>query len=514
MSCRIITILLAVSLSGWSLETRAADTRPWATVKVQTGDTLSAISQRTNTAIDQLMQVNGLVNRDFIRAGQTLRIHPLPARQAESNTRRQHRRSGESELWKTVQVQRNDTLWSIARKYNLKTAYLARINHIKETVLLHPGMKLRVRKRRGQPLMHGVQLPDGDGYVRLRPKRSWGTPGTVKIIQHAYHQFKTLYPDSVPGYVGDLSRKNGGYLPPHVSHQKGTDVDISYYKKNNQRTRGLEVVTNETIDIEKTWELIRLFLNTDHIAAVYMDHKLQRTLYDHLVTLGYDQKFIKRTLQYPRPIRVRQGLIRHSPGHHHHLHVRFDCVETADPCIIPTAETIVARTITPSTPTAPAAPVMRRDRRLTLDLGARVVQSTLRRAQPIAAESRPTRRTLDLPTVQASPLVARRVESPSVRRTRTDISTDFLASSLTEDTLASPDGYLRVVRAQEFEPSRVRLGSPASRIERHWLEVLREQQDVATLWSTTITTDALNARSAEDSERSQRLGLSVQSVAK
>ena len=508
MSSRILKIIfLGLFLCGFA-PAHASDTRPWATVKVQTGDTLSAISQRTNTPLQQLVENNRITNPDKIQVGQTLRIHPLPARNAEAHAHRQHRRSGESELWKTVRVRRNDTLWSIARKFNLKTSYLARINNLDEKGMLQPGTLLKVRKRRDQPLMEGIQLPDGEGYVRLRPKRSWGTVGTIRIIQHVYREFMTRYPDSPPGYIGDLSRRNGGYLPPHVSHQKGTDVDVSYYKKNNKRTRGLEVVTAQTIDIEKTWELIRLFLNTGHTTAIFMDHKLQGVLHEHLVKLGYGEKMLKKTLQYPRPIAKRRGIIRHSPGHHHHLHIRFDCVKPTDPCTIATTERIAART--PATQThAPAAASTRRARRMNLAQVPAVLVSTPRRLNTFSTEARPTRRKLSfLPTPVLA--TARLEENVLTRKARHPIETHHVASSVEPEALPLQDGYLRIVRAQDFEPTRARLESPASRIERHWLEVLKAQQATSSLWSN-VEPGPLDSRTAEDSKRSGRLGPSVQS---
>ena len=68
-----------------------------------------------------------------------------------------------------------------------------------------------------------------------------------------------------------------------------------------------------------------------------MDHKLQAVLHRYLKRQGYSATQLDQWLQYPRSRHNRKGLIRHSPGHHHHLHIRFDCVRSDDPCRRPTA---------------------------------------------------------------------------------------------------------------------------------------------------------------------------------
>jgi hypothetical protein len=142
----------------------------------------------------------------------------------------------------------------------------------------------------------------------------------------------SLHPYSVKGVIADISRSGGGYFPPHKSHRRGVDIDVGYFKVGNEALRYLEVVTPETIDIHKTWDLIRLFVNTGRVTAIFMDHKLQGVLHAHLTRLGYDKELLDVLVQYPRPIGEGSGIIRHSPGHHHHLHVRFDCFDPNDPC--------------------------------------------------------------------------------------------------------------------------------------------------------------------------------------
>ncbi|MFT5430930.1 MAG: hypothetical protein ACI9OJ_001609, partial [Myxococcota bacterium] len=192
---------------------------------------------------------------------------------------------------------------------------------------------LRIKEGSRQKLLGGVTLPkNGPGYRAIRPARSWGTPGTVRLIREVYEEVAELHPGTVPGLVADLSKEGGGHLRPHRSHQRGVDVDVSYFKKGNKKTRGLEVMTAETFDLKKNWDLIRAFINTGHVSVIFMDHTLQGLLYRYLKRKGYDDATLAMVMQYPRARSERRGVLRHHPGHHHHLHVRFTCESANDPC--------------------------------------------------------------------------------------------------------------------------------------------------------------------------------------
>jgi LysM repeat protein len=466
MGGRITGLIGVLGLLVAAQASHAAPPLRWNFVTVRTGDTLSEIAKREHIPLQQLATNNGITNPDFIRAGQRLKTHPGPIRTTASAPQRQSRRASEDTLWVTHRIRPGDTLWSIGKRYGVKTRYLIRHNSFSAKRLIHPGNEIRVKKRHNPLLVDGVQLQDGVGYVRLRPQKSWGTAGTVRMIQHAYKQFAHQYPHSVPGYVADLSKFDGGHLPPHRSHQRGVDVDISYYKKGNVRTHGLEVVTSDTIDIAKTWDLMRHFLNTRHVPVIFMDYDLQRTLHSHLVRLGYDETLRSRILQYPRSIEVKKGIIRHSPGHHHHLHVRFDCLHSTDTCATTTTTWIAARVEPVRIALAPAADGERRQRRSDLESGPIVVDTTARPPSTVLAPP-----TTDAPIVENNLLPA---DEP------------------------------RVVRGQETE-SRRSLPTGVSMIERHWVEFLRSRQGNHGL-ASQAPPRPVGARTAERPARSERFG--------
>ena len=342
----------------------------WVMAKVKKGDSLSRLAKRHRVTIKQLRRLNRLKKGQLLHPGKRLRIKEREKRTADHRAARRGRKTPHRPKsntlkrrgggqWVTHKVRRGDSLWRLAARYDVSIKTIKKNNRMRRRVRLRKGMVLKIKRRLAPMLTSAVKLPrKGPGYISMRPTRSYGTPGSIRILEYVYARMAERHPGTAPGMVADLSRKDGGQLRPHKSHRRGVDVDVSYYKKGNARTRGLEIMTPETLDVDKSWDLIRVFINTGHVTAIFMDYELQRVLHGYLVSRGYGEKLLTRILQYPRAKRERRGLIRHSPGHHHHLHLRFDCVRPSDPCRIPKTDAIPYRSLrqtsTPAPATAPA----------------------------------------------------------------------------------------------------------------------------------------------------------------
>ena len=99
---------------------------------IQPGDTLSLIAQRYGTTVSRLMQANNLRNMHRIRAGQTLEIPGLAAREPIPDGA------------ETYRVRRGDTVGRIARRAGLSEDELLALNNIRNRNRIYVGQELRL----------------------------------------------------------------------------------------------------------------------------------------------------------------------------------------------------------------------------------------------------------------------------------------------------------------------------------------------------------------------------------
>ncbi len=104
---------------------------------VQPGENLFRISLRYGTTVPALMSLNQLANASLIYVGQQLCVsgtvsNPVPAPAPIPGNQ------------PTYTVQRGDTLYSIARRYNVPTVALAQANGITNYNLIYVGQVLRI----------------------------------------------------------------------------------------------------------------------------------------------------------------------------------------------------------------------------------------------------------------------------------------------------------------------------------------------------------------------------------
>ena len=96
------------------------------TYTVQSGDTLYSIARRYNTTVDEIKRLNNLKS-DMLHIGQVLQI-PLNS----------------TNNYITYTVQSGDTLYSIAKRYNITVDELKRINNL-STNMISIGQVLKIR---------------------------------------------------------------------------------------------------------------------------------------------------------------------------------------------------------------------------------------------------------------------------------------------------------------------------------------------------------------------------------
>lgn len=168
-------------------------------------------------------------------------------------------------------------------------------------------------------VFNAVQLPEHAAWKREDPVHAWATEETVEYLTQALLAVAKHFPNTPAVSIGHLSASKGGPLRPHVSHQSGRDVDVGFYYASEPK-RWYRRATAETLDIERTWWLIRtLVLETD-IEMVLIDRSLIPPLERFAIESGEAPEWVESIFHR---CNGRPAIVRHAPGHATHLHLRF-----------------------------------------------------------------------------------------------------------------------------------------------------------------------------------------------
>jgi LysM repeat protein len=295
--------------------------KPACQYTVKKGDTLSRIAVRNGVTEANLIKANAALakNPNRLRVGQTIELCRAKRLQAS-----RPEKCGDGGAIARHKVGKGETLGAIAARYSVSRASIRKANPRLKTRpndMIRVGETLRVcttnrRQTHRAWLVDGVALQPGEGYHLRRPANAWGTPAATAGIQAAIARYRELEPDAPVVQIGDISRKNGGPLRSHLSHQDGRDVDIGYVFEQHDEGK------SRRIDIPRTWSLISSFVEDEHLAVIFVDYRLQRRLYEHAQSIGVDQARLDEVFEYPRK-GDGEALLYHWRGHTIHFHVRF-----------------------------------------------------------------------------------------------------------------------------------------------------------------------------------------------
>ena len=199
--------MLALALQQKLNATPENERLAWLNIKVRSGQTLSVLAQRYNTDVATLRQANGLSNNRII-TGESLRV-PL----SQTAVVKQH-----SAYSITHTVRRGDSLWLIAKQYQVSIAELVKENEIGRRATLRVGQKINVPNTKISPssvakvdeppaVMRKIRyrVRSGDSLSRIANKFKIGVPAISnwndldpkKYLQPGQHL--TLYIDTVGG---------------------------------------------------------------------------------------------------------------------------------------------------------------------------------------------------------------------------------------------------------------------------------------------------------------------------
>ncbi len=266
-----------------------------ATYSVKSGDTLSQISKKIGQSVSGIMANNPQIkDANKINVGDKINVSGAKPTSANGYT-----------------VKNGDTLSKIAQKHNTTVGNLIRANPkaIAQKDLIYPGQNLNIpngSKKVDSPAAvesvkptkatKGVntQLPaKGVGYTTYYSQdRKFGTAKTIERLQNIAKEWNKRHPN-LPIPIGDISKKGGGDISGHASHEKGVDVDMRPFRKDG--SGGKVTVNSKNYDAKNTREFVKM------VKEMY-----PKTL------IGFQDSAL-----------LKSGTTRNWANHDDHLHIRF-----------------------------------------------------------------------------------------------------------------------------------------------------------------------------------------------
>ncbi len=321
----------------------------WIEHEVIPAETLDDIARRYDVPIASIARWNGLnPDAESIEVGRKLRIKPrldpLPQQQIVVELEKDYDWRTLSERF-GVPVQKlrayNPALGTELPAGTRVDVWIDPKPHDRRNALRIPEFDVRPDAHSvGNPndgrIENGIQMPKSDLYVMRAPNIMWGSSHTIENLLTAIARFRQEIDFEGVLVVADISKRGGGKLPPHKSHQAGRDVDIwmptlkGVYQK-SWLGRDRKPMRNE-IDWFATWVLVRSLIETGQVAHIFLEYELQEKVYRAAKLSGATDEELATAMQWPRGPHA-SGILGHSSGHVAHIHVRFECGPLDTQCI-------------------------------------------------------------------------------------------------------------------------------------------------------------------------------------
>ena len=193
-------------------------------------------------------------------------------------------------------------------------------------------------------LVGGAHLDDAP-YLRVMPADRagdvrWGLGSLVGMIDRAARRVRHMFPGAVLN-VGHLSKRGGGGIEMHASHESGRDADLPFYVLDG---RGKQVFSEHMVpfrgdgtspvwpgahfDDARNWALVEALLSDPaaHVTHIFVSSPLRMRLLEYAAREGVPEELRTRaafTMIQPR------GTLPHDD----HFHVRIGCPEGMRGCI-------------------------------------------------------------------------------------------------------------------------------------------------------------------------------------
>ncbi|MGC4114208.1 MAG: penicillin-insensitive murein endopeptidase [Myxococcales bacterium] len=163
-------------------------------------------------------------------------------------------------------------------------------------------------------MVNAVRFPDGPLWVVADPAHTYTTEEVITYLKAAIERVNAVYPESEALRVGHISRPDGGWLRPHISHQAGRDVDLSFYLTPFDPAKRKA----DRFDVARNWALLRSLLVTGDVQFVLVDKKLIKRLWDYALSIGEDKEWLESLFHNGL-----SSMVFHARRHRDHFHVRY-----------------------------------------------------------------------------------------------------------------------------------------------------------------------------------------------
>lgn len=158
--------------------------------------------------------------------------------------------------------------------------------------------------------------PDAGAWSVIVPQSCWTTEETADAVIGAANQLRAWFPDGAPVRVGQVSGPEGGFLPPHRTHQSGRDVDIGLFYPGPEPYRVRE--REKVMDVAMNWAFVKAMLMHGDVHFVLLDWRVQNVLYAYALRQGEDRAWLDSLFKAGR-----YSVFHHAPRHRDHFHVRY-----------------------------------------------------------------------------------------------------------------------------------------------------------------------------------------------
>lgn len=227
-------------------------------------------------------------------------------------------------------------------RWTLALGAIALFAHVRPAEGKPAEPRSRVAESVGSPSsgrLVGGRRVEASRALKLVGSYAWGLPELAGMLERGAARVDKKHPGSVLA-VADLSRKGGGEVGGHRSHESGRDADVGFYLSRKGKpyfSRRFHPIDDEgrakrdsslRFDDARNWSLIEAWLKDEQadVLQIYVADHLEKRLIAEAMRSGAPPALIQR---------ARDVLFQPTRGlpHDNHFHLRIACPRTQKDCV-------------------------------------------------------------------------------------------------------------------------------------------------------------------------------------